>query len=123
MHTVRIRCVVADDHAALRAVLIDLLRAGGVDVVATAADGHETVACIEELRPAVALVDVRMPGLSGVEVARRVAADGGPTRVILVTGEADPGLARAAAQAGVSAVVLKGGPLDELLDAVRAAAG
>lgn len=122
VHTPPIRCLVADDHATLRDVLVDLLAAGGVDVVGVASDGPEAIARAGELRPDVALVDVRMPGLSGLEVARRLTDAALPTRVLLVTGESDAGLEQAAADAGARGIVLKGGPLDDLLDAVRAAA-
>src|SRR5581483_11632532 len=64
-------CVVADDHPAVLEAIAALLVDSGVDVVARARDGDEALAEIEAQRPQVALVDIRMPRLGGIEIARR----------------------------------------------------
>ena len=98
------------------------LAAGGVDVVARARDGEEALARILEREPAVALVDVRMPGLGGLEVARRARRAAPRTAVLLYTGFGDRALLTEALDAGVAGFVLKEAPLDDLLRAVRTVA-
>ncbi|MBI4985136.1 MAG: response regulator [Rhodocyclales bacterium] len=78
------RLLIADDEAPLRAWLARLLAevAPQAEIVAAVADGDAALARIEELKPDAALLDIRMPGLSGLEVAARITA---PCRVIFVT--------------------------------------
>jgi DNA-binding NarL/FixJ family response regulator len=71
-----IRCVLADDDALVRAGIGMLLEAEkDVEVVAEVGDGAGAVAAVRDLRPDVAIVDVRMPGMDGVEATRRIASD------------------------------------------------
>ena len=84
-----ITCVVADDHPAMRAAVADVLSDYGMTVLGAAADGEEAVERIEAARPQVAVVDVRMPVLSGIEVARRVAMTTPCTAVLLYTAYGD----------------------------------
>ena len=96
----------ADDHPALLTAVTDVLAEVGVDVVATARDGREALDKIKAMQPRIALVDVRMPRLSGVEVARelsRVAPDVG---VILYTAYGDRALLTEALDAGARGFVL-----------------
>lgn len=94
-------CVIADDHPMLREALhIKLEAKAGVDVVGEADSGEQTLRLIDELRPDVALVDLHMQGMDGLEVARRVAAGDLPTRVIIFTASTDPSLVRSAFAAG-----------------------
>ena len=69
----RTTCLVADDHPAVLQAVSDILDDSGISVVARVTDGAAAAERIEALRPQVALLDVRMPGLSGIDVARRVA--------------------------------------------------
>jgi len=113
---------VADDHPALLTAVTDVLAEVGVDVVATARDGREALDKIKAMQPRIALVDVRMPRLSGVEVARelsRVAPDVG---VILYTAYGDRALLTEALDAGARGFVLKEAPLADLARAVRTVA-
>ena len=89
-------------------------------MVAHAVDGAEAIARIRELRPDVAVVDAEMPGLSGVEIVRRLAGEGEMSCGIVVYSElADLGVARAVFEAGARGFVLKHAPLDEVTRAVR----
>jgi DNA-binding NarL/FixJ family response regulator len=114
-----ITCIVADDHpAVLAAVCRALEEDGDVEIVSRAGDGEQALAQIEAQRPAIALLDVRMPGLSGVEVARRLAGDH-ETRVILYTAYGDPALVVEALDAGVRGFVVKQAPVEDLLRAIK----
>ena len=108
----------ADDHPALLTAVTDVLAEVGVDVVATARDGREALDKIKAMQPRIALVDVRMPRLSGVEVSR-VAPDVG---VILYTAYGDRALLTEALDAGARGFVLKEAPLADLARAVRTVA-
>jgi two-component system nitrate/nitrite response regulator NarL len=114
-----ISCVVADDHPALRELVARYLQEHGIVVPATAEDGRSALSAIVEHAPDVALVDVRMPELSGLEVARRVTAGTTPTAVILYTGFGDREQLVHALEAGVRGFVQKDAPLEEILRAVR----
>jgi DNA-binding NarL/FixJ family response regulator len=117
-----VTCVVADDHPPILDAVARFLEADGLQVVATAANGPDALRALEEHRPDVALVDVRMPGFDGVELTRRAAAAGSETRVALYTGSADPDLLSEALAAGAAGFVLKHTPLAEVASAVRAVA-
>src|SRR5690349_3487822 len=96
-----IRCVVADDHPAIvDAVARFIAGEDGIEVTGTAGDGNAALAHIQEVRPDVAVVDVHMPGISGIELARRVATDTPETSVILYTGFAERTLVVEAIDAG-----------------------
>ncbi len=111
-------CLVADDHPAMVEAVCSVLEQHGVDVLGRAANGPEAVEQIEELAPEVALVDLRMPGCSGIEVARRVARVSSATAVILYTAVSDRALLVEALDAGVRGFVLKEAPLADLFRAV-----
>ena len=115
--------MVADDHPAVLEAVAGFLVESGVDVVGRASDGEGALALIEQRAPAVALVDVRMPKLGGIEVARRAKQRAPGTSVILYTGYGDRALLTEALDVGVGGFVLKEAPLDDLLRAVRTVAG
>jgi DNA-binding NarL/FixJ family response regulator len=115
-----IRCVVFDDHPAIvDAVARFLAGEDGLEIVGTAGDGIAALACIEENRPEVAVVDVHMPGMTGIELARRVSTDMPATSVILYTGFAERALVVEAIDAGAKGFVLKESPLPDLVRAIR----
>jgi DNA-binding NarL/FixJ family response regulator len=93
-----------------------------VEIVGGARDGDEALAMIEALRPAIALLDVRMPGLSGIEVARRLDGTHG-TSIILYTAYGDPAVVIDALDAGVRGFVLKQAPLEDLFRAIKLVTG
>ena len=117
-----IRCLVADDHPAVLAAVCDYLGDEGIEVIGRARHGREALTKIEAMRPAVAIVDLRMPELSGIEVAREAARVAPSTRVILYTGQADQALVIEAVDAGAHGFVLKEAPLVDLLRAVETVA-
>jgi two-component system, NarL family, response regulator len=115
----RPRCLVADDHPALVAAVSDFLESQGFDVVGRARDGVAAVADVKETRPDIALVDYRMPYLSGVELLeqiRRVAPD---TLIAVYTADTDQYLVSAVFDAGAQALILKDAPLADLAQALK----
>lgn len=118
-----IRVVIADDHPAFRAGLRMLLQDSGVDVVAEVGDGLAAVDAAVQTSPDVALLDLQMPGLTGVEVTRRLREVAPGTRVLVLTMiEADETVL-AAIRAGAWGYLLKGAGQEEIERAVRAVAG
>jgi DNA-binding NarL/FixJ family response regulator len=118
-----VRAVVADDHPAVLRSVCDVLIDAGVDVVGRASNGEEAAAKIEATRPTVAVVDVRMPRLTGIEIAARVSRTTPETAVILYTAYGDRALLSEALDAGVRGFVLKEAPLQDLKRAVDMVAG
>lgn len=114
-----ITCLVADDHPAVVEAVADVLVEHGIVVVAKARDGEDALERIEALKPAVALIDVRMPRLDGIEVARRSARSTPETAVILYTAFGDRALLTEALDAGARGFVLKEAPLAEVVRAVE----
>jgi DNA-binding NarL/FixJ family response regulator len=117
-----IRVVIADDQAIVRTGLRLILDGeDNIEVVGEAGDGEEAVAIIERARPSIALLDVRMPGMDGLEVARRVLGTPHATecRVIMLTTFDLDEYVYSALAAGVSGFLLKDGSADELVGAIR----
>ena len=120
MNASLLRCVVADDHPPIVDAVCRYLEAeAGIAVVGRAGNGAEALALIERLRPEVAVVDVRMPQLDGIEIARRLGAQHSPTGVILYTAFAERALVIEALDAGARGFLLKEAPLTDLVRAVR----
>ncbi|MGC9529261.1 MAG: response regulator [Candidatus Bipolaricaulaceae bacterium] len=117
-----IRVFLADDHPVVREGLWAIFAGAGMEVVGQAAEGRQAVAAIRELRPQVAVVDVALPGLSGIELCRRVRRRLPEVQVVLVSMFDDPAWRGEAAQAGAAAYVLKGEDPDHLVRVVRRAA-
>jgi two-component system nitrate/nitrite response regulator NarL len=112
----QLTCVVADDHPAVLDSLSRVIEGHGITVVARVRDGEDAIQAIDEHRPVVAVIDLRMPGLSGMAVARRVADR---TGVILYTGHSDGALVAEALEAGVKGFVLKEAPLGDVARAIQ----
>jgi len=122
--TVEIRIVVADDHQVVRAGFAGLLATQPDFAVAgTAGDGAEAVRVCRELHPDVVLMDVRMPGMDGIEATRQLAGlgDGGPRVLILTTFDLDEYVYDALC-AGASGFLLKDVTAERLFEAVRVVA-
>jgi DNA-binding NarL/FixJ family response regulator len=121
-----VRVLLADDDALMRAgVAVVLGSAGGIDVVGQAADGLETVQACRSLEPDVVLMDVRMPGIDGIEATRRIRAlpaPAGRIPIIGVSGRTEPRDAAAAMAAGMNAYLRKPASPAELNEALRMAA-
>ncbi len=117
----KLRILLADDHKLVRAGLRVLLeRIPDMEVVGETADGQDALRQIAELRPDVALVDVSMPGLNGIETAARVAREHPATRVLIVSMHLDEEYVHRALSAGAAGYLLKTSELEELEIAVRA---
>lgn len=121
MTATRIRCVVADDHPAIVDAVARYLSDHGFEVVGSASNGDDALETIERLRPEVAIVDVRVQRLAGLEVVRRLRRSAPTTAVVLYTGLADPLLIDEALEAGARGVVLKQAPLADLVSAIETA--
>ena len=117
-----VRVVVVDDQALMRTGFRMILEASGVDVVGEAADGRSGVDQVLALRPDVVLMDVRMPGVDGVEATRRLTAAGSASRVLILTTFDVDEYAFSALRAGASGFLLKDVPSDQLVAAVRTVA-
>lgn len=118
-----ITCLVADDHPAMIEAVCDVLEEHGIEVAGRARDGEEALAKLETRKPTVALVDLRMPRLSGIEVARRAQRSTPQTAVILYTAYGERALLAEALDAGVRGFLLKEAPLSDLVRAIEMVAG
>jgi DNA-binding NarL/FixJ family response regulator len=114
-----ITCLVADDHPAMIEAVSDVLEEHGIEIAGRARDGEEALAKIATRTPQVALVDLRMPRLSGIEVARRAKLASPGTAVILYTAHGERALLTEALDAGARGFVLKEAPLSDLVRAVE----
>jgi DNA-binding NarL/FixJ family response regulator len=116
----RIRVLVADDHTILREGIVALLeRSGDIEVVAQANDGLQAVELALRLRPDVVVVDISMPGLSGIEVVRRLAGEPENMRVLVLTMHAEEEYVVHVVRAGASGFLLKDSASSEVLAAVK----
>jgi DNA-binding NarL/FixJ family response regulator len=115
----RITCVVADDHPAMVEAVAEVLTEHGVQVVGRVRDGEHALSALKELGPDVAVVDVRMPRVSGIELARQAGRAAPGTSIILYTAYGDRALITEAIDAGVRGFVLKEAPLSDLVRAVE----
>ena len=119
------RVFIADDHDGYRSGVARLVAEHpALEVVGQASDGAEALAGIVECQPDVALLDVRMPGMSGIEVCRRLQAEGSApgVRIVLITGTPDPVLTNQAAAAGAVALLGKETPPATIASQLLAAA-
>jgi DNA-binding NarL/FixJ family response regulator len=117
-----LRVVLVDDHPVYREGLAKLLRECDVDVVAQAGNGEGALAIVEETAPDVVVMDLNMPGMSGVEVTRRLIERTPASRVLVVSVSAQEEDVTEAILAGASGYVLKDGPVEEVVAGIQAAA-
>jgi DNA-binding NarL/FixJ family response regulator len=116
-----IRILLADDHTVVRKGLRLLLESQPeFVVVADAADGREAVALAEQHRPDVAVIDIAMPVLNGIEAARQISAKLPQTAVVFLSMHADEGYVLRALKAGARAYLLKDSAEHDLISAVKA---
>jgi DNA-binding NarL/FixJ family response regulator len=120
---VTVRIVLADDQALLRKGFRMILEAeAGLEIVGEAADGQDAVRLVELYHPDVVLMDVRMPGMDGIEATRAIAGAGAVTRVLILTTFDLDEYAFAALRAGASGFLVKDVPPAELVSAIRTVA-
>ena len=118
----RVRVMVVDDHAIVRQGISDVLAADEhIEIVALAASGEEAVSLAAELHPDVALMDLSMPGMDGVEATRRTIGASPGLRVVMLTSFAEPEHVNDALDAGAVGYLLKDADADEIVRAVKAA--
>jgi DNA-binding NarL/FixJ family response regulator len=117
-----LRVVLADDHPVYRDGIARVLREHGIDVVAEVGNGAAVVAAVEELAPDVVVMDLALPGPSGIEATRIVTSRAPATHVLVLSVSARDEDVFAAIEAGATGYVLKGGDVEEIVAGVRAAA-
>jgi two-component system nitrate/nitrite response regulator NarL len=111
--------VVGDDHPMYREGVVRAMRdSGRIEIVAEVGDGRSALTAIREHRPAVALLDYRMPELDGLAVVAAVARDGLPTHVLLLSATEDPATVYEALAAGAAGYLTKESDRDEIVAAV-----
>jgi two-component system, NarL family, nitrate/nitrite response regulator NarL len=121
--TNKVRVVVADDHPLFREGVVRALSASGsVEVVGEADDGATAFQLIKSHRPQVALLDFRMPGMDGAQVAAAVVRDELPTRVLLLSAHDESAIVYEALQQGAAGYLPKESTRTEIVDAVLACA-
>lgn len=114
-----VRIVLADDHALVRQGLKSLLEREGYQVVAEASDGQEAVRQVESLKPDLAIFDISMPVLNGLNAGREVARSFPRTKIILLTQHDEDQYVSEALDAGVKGYVLKSQAANDLLEAIK----
>jgi DNA-binding NarL/FixJ family response regulator len=117
-----VRVVVVDDHDLFRTGLKTLLEEQGVDVVGEAPNGQTAIRLVSELAPDVVVMDLNMPGLTGVETTRALAGVAPLTRVVVLTISADDEDVMNAVMAGACGYLLKDSSIQDLIVGIRAAA-
>lgn len=118
-----VRVLVADDHPVYReGVARAISDRAGLELVGVAADGREAMSRIRELTPDVAVLDVRMPGLSGIDVVAEIARERLPTRVLLLSAQSDEQLIFDGVSVGASGYLLKDSDRSDICAAVEAIA-
>ncbi|KAB7852346.1 response regulator transcription factor [Streptomyces mobaraensis] len=116
----RVRVLLAEDQSMVREALAALLDLeGDIEVVAQVARGDEVVEAARRARPDVALLDIEMPGMTGLEAAALLGREVPEVRIVILTTFGRPGYLRRAMEAGASAFLVKDAPAAQLADAVR----
>jgi DNA-binding NarL/FixJ family response regulator len=110
--------VLADDHAIVREGIAALCVANGMRILGQASDGASAVDMIDELKPHFAILDLHMPGMTGVEVIRKLRTAGCTAKLMILSISREDGTVMEALRAGADAYLLKEGPSRHLLDAI-----
>lgn len=113
------RIVIVDDHELVRIGLHTLLSDHGLELVGQASTGSEGLALIQSLQPDLALIDVRLPDMSGIRVCQAVRETNTHTRLAILTAAVDKNVVHACIQTGIQGYLLKDMPGDELVRAIR----
>ncbi len=114
-----IRVILADDHQLVRAGLRALLHSfADVEVLAECSDGHQALAQVTQLKPDILMLDISMPGMNGLEVARRIPAISPSTRILVLSMHVGPEYVAQAMRAGIAGYLIKDAAVDELRNAL-----
>jgi DNA-binding NarL/FixJ family response regulator len=115
-----VRVLIVDDHRGFRRALVTTLgMVQGLEVAGEAADGTEAITQVASLQPDVVLMDLSMPGISGIEAMQEIHRWSPDLPVIILTAHADPAIEREALARGASGFIAKGGGLQELVDHLK----
>jgi len=120
MNTPRMRVLLVDDHALVRKGIEELLRSRGVQVVASVSTGEEGIERAGELHPDLVLLDIKMPGMTGIETLTRMRAAGMSMPVVMLTMSRDDADLSAALRGGAQGFLLKDIEPEELVPALQA---
>src|SRR5260370_27362477 len=115
----RTRVLLADDHSLIRQGLKSLLEGQGFQVVGEASDGHEVLRAAEKTHPDVAILDIRMPVLNGVDATRELKKSSPKTKIIILTQHDENQYVTEALQAGAKGYVLKSQGAEDLVQPIR----
>jgi DNA-binding NarL/FixJ family response regulator len=113
------KLVIVDDHEALREGLVALLRGHGMEVVGTAGNVAAGIDLVQHAEPDVAIIDIRLPDGSGIELTRELLARRPELGVMLYTGDADAELLYSGLDSGARGYALKAGSMEELVGAIH----
>lgn len=114
-----IRVILADDHQLVRAGLRALLHSfADVEVLAECSDGHQALSQVTQLKPDILMLDISMPGMNGLEVARRIPAISPSTRILVLSMHVGPEYVAQAMRAGIAGYLIKDAAVDELRNAL-----
>jgi len=115
-----IKVLIADDHAIVRTGLRAVIKAESeLELIGEATGGYETIALVEENQPDILVLDVSMPDLDGIEVAKKIKSQYTDIHILILTIHEDEALLRAALKAGASGYILKGAAEAELISAIH----
>jgi DNA-binding NarL/FixJ family response regulator len=117
-----LRVLLVDDHDLFRTGLRTLLEEQGIHVVGEAENGHVALRLVEEIAPDVVIMDLKMPGLAGVETTQRITGISPLTRIVVLTISIDDDDVMRAVMAGACGYLLKDSSIDQLIAGIRAAA-
>lgn len=121
MTTRVVRVVIAEDHAVVREGTRQIVASDPrIDVVGEAEDGQAALDLVNELRPDVLILDLHLPAVTGIEVARRLQESRSPTRILVLSAYDDDDYVFAAMDAGASGYLLKTAHGEEVIDAIHA---
>jgi DNA-binding NarL/FixJ family response regulator len=120
----RTRCLGVDDHSVVRQGL-DILFGDldDLELVGTVSSGEDAIEAVKRLNPQIVLIDVRLPGIDGVSVVKRIHAEAPSVQVVMFSAYGDKRLLSDAIAAGARGYVMKGSPPEDLLRAIRTVAG
>lgn len=115
-----IKILIVDDHDLVRAGITRLLEdTGEIEIVGECASGEQAMSACQQLRPEIVLMDLHMPGMGGMEAAKRIISRYNDIKVIILTAESEAPISKHTIKIGVSGYLTKGCAVDEILNAIK----